>query len=73
MWVLIWDAAILLGFFLVSAVLLDCLHRSLGRERKLARTDYLTGILNSWTFHEQANIEIARAKRSQKPFTIAYF
>ncbi|PJH76176.1 MAG: hypothetical protein CO064_02640, partial [Anaerolineae bacterium CG_4_9_14_0_8_um_filter_58_9] len=73
MWVLIWDAAILLGFFLVSAVLLANLQRSLGRERKLARTDYLTGILNSRAFHEQANIEIARAKRSQKPFTIAYF
>jgi len=72
-WVLVWDAASLLGFFLVSAVLLASLHRSLGRERKLARTDYLTGILNSRAFHEQANIEIARAKRSQKPFTIAYF
>ena len=73
MWVLIWDAAILLSFFQVSAVLLAYLHRSLGRERKLARIDYLTGILNSRTFHEQANIEIARAKRSQKPFTITYF
>ena len=72
-WVLIWNAAILLGFFLVSTVLLANLRRSLGRERKLARTDYLTGILNSRAFHEEANIEIARAKRSQKPFTIAYF
>jgi len=73
MWILIWDAAVLLGFFLVSAILLANLHRSLNRERKLARTDYLTGILNSRAFHEQATIEIARAKRSQKPFTIAYF
>jgi diguanylate cyclase (GGDEF)-like protein len=72
-WVLIWDAAILLGFFLVSAVLLTNLRHSLDREKKLARTDYLTGILNSRAFHEQANIEIARANRSQKPFTIAYF
>jgi diguanylate cyclase (GGDEF)-like protein len=73
MWVLIWNAAILLGFFLVSAVLIANLHRSLGHERKLARTDFLTGILNTRAFHEQASIEIARAKRSQKPFTIAYF
>ena len=71
--VIIWNATILLGFFLVSTILLANLQRSLGRERKLARTDYLTGILNSRAFHEQANIEIARAKRSNKPFTIAYF
>jgi diguanylate cyclase (GGDEF)-like protein len=72
-WVLIVNAAILLTAYLVIARLLANLHRTLSRERRLARTDYLTGILNTRAFHDQANIEIARAKRSQKPFTIAYF
>jgi len=73
MWVLAWDTTLLLGFFLVSTTLLTNLQHSRNRERKLARTDYLTGILNSRAFHEQARIELARAKRSQKAFTIAYF
>lgn len=73
MWILTWNAATRLGFYLVGTFLLTNLHRARDRERKLARTDYLTGILNSRAFHEQANIELARAKRNQKPFTIAYF
>ncbi len=73
MWVLVLESAIRLGLFLVGAILIAQLHRSLNRERGLARTDYLTGILNSRAFREQANIELARAKRSQRPFTIIYF
>ncbi len=73
MWVLVLDSAIRLGLFLVSTILIAHLQRAPNRERGLARTDYLTGILNSRAFREQANIELARAKRSQRPFTIIYF
>jgi len=47
------------------------LRRSLARERRLARTDELTGIRNARAFHEAAGAEIERARRYQHPFSVA--
>jgi diguanylate cyclase (GGDEF)-like protein len=47
------------------------LRRSLTRERRLARTDDLTGVRNARAFHEAAGAEIERARRYQHPFTVA--
>lgn len=47
------------------------LRRSLARERRLARTDDLTGIRNARAFHEAAGAEIERARRYQHPFSVA--
>ena len=47
------------------------LRRSLARERRLARTDELTGVRNARAFHEAAGAEIERARRYQHPFSVA--
>lgn len=47
------------------------LRQSLARERRLARTDDLTGVRNARAFHEAAGAEIERSRRYQHPFSVA--
>lgn len=54
------------------AVIVARLRKALIHEKKLARTDALTGAANSRTFHEQTELEVRRASRSSQPLTIAY-
>jgi diguanylate cyclase (GGDEF)-like protein len=61
-----------LGFFLVVNFTISSLKVSLERERKMARTDYLTRVANSRYFAEIASNEIKRAGRYLHPFTVAY-
>ncbi len=68
-----WNNALQLGFFWLAVWLISLLHDVLSRERKLARTDALTGALNWRAFTEIATEEIERSRRYQHPFTVAYF
>jgi diguanylate cyclase (GGDEF)-like protein len=70
--VLLWNAWIRLGFFVVVAELLSVLRQAVDRERALARTDYLTGVKNARSFYEQADVELRRAQRNHRPLSIAY-
>ncbi len=70
--VLLWNAGVRLGFFVVVAALLSTLRQAIDRERTLARTDYLTGVKNDRSFYEQADIELRRARRHHRPMSIAY-
>jgi len=63
-----WNAIIRLGFFLVPVLLL----KNLEREKEHARTDFLTGAMNSRFFHETAQRELDRSVRYQHPFTVAF-
>lgn len=72
-WIPLWNASTRLGFFLVIAFLIVRLRRSLAHERELARTDFLTGAANPRAFYEVAEMEINRARRYGRPFSIAYF
>jgi diguanylate cyclase (GGDEF)-like protein len=67
-----WNGIGNLGFFLVVAYMISALRAVLEREKASARTDFLTGILNRRPFFEAADIEINRARRYQRPLTIAY-
>jgi diguanylate cyclase (GGDEF)-like protein len=67
-----WNATARLGLFLIVTYILSALKTALEREKKLARTDYLTGVANRMSFFELANIEINRSRRYKHPFTIAY-
>lgn len=58
--------------FLLVALLLRELKHALRYERRLARTDHLTGIFNRREFHEQLEYEIERAARLIYPITFAY-
>lgn len=68
----LWNSLIRLGFFVVVASLLTTLRSMFEHERELARSDYLTGAVNSRSFDELLTAEIARLARYQHPFTLAY-
>ena len=66
-----WNATTRLGFFLLPVFMIR-LNRALQREKELARTDFLTGVLNARFFHELAQMEINRSIRYKRPFTLAF-
>jgi len=68
-----WNVTVKLLVFLVVVELLSRLKASLEREKGLARKDELTGVANRRAFFENAQIEIDRAHRYKRPFTLAYF
>lgn len=68
----IWNTLLRLGVFVIVSLLLSYLKQSLERERKLSRTDFLTGITNSRSFHELASSELNRARRYKHPISVAY-
>lgn len=67
-----WNTFMGFGFFVIIALLLSSLRRALEHERELARTDYLTGAMNSRFFFDLLQTEINRSQRYKNPFTIAY-
>lgn len=67
-----WNTLIRLSFFVITVFLLSTLRRALERERELARTDYLTGAVNSRLFYDLVQMEIDRFQRYKHPFTLAY-
>jgi diguanylate cyclase (GGDEF)-like protein len=67
-----WNTSVSLGFFLVVTFILSQLRAELKRERKLAQTDFLTGIANSGYFTELLTWEINRCRRYKNPLTLAY-
>ncbi len=67
-----WNGVARLAAFFVVSYTVSALRASIDREKELARTDPLTGVGNVRAFHEGATAELARARRYQHPFTIAY-
>ena len=68
----VWNSLMRLATDAVVAYLFYQLHQVLQDEQQLARTDYLTGALNSRAFYEALQLEISRAKRYGRPLTLAY-
>ncbi|HEU5089986.1 MAG TPA: GGDEF domain-containing protein, partial [Roseiflexaceae bacterium] len=71
-WILGWNIMLRTGFFAVIVMLIARLRLSHDRERRLARYDALTGLLNRFGFDEAATVEIRRALRARRPLAIAY-
>jgi diguanylate cyclase (GGDEF)-like protein len=67
-----WNAATHFGFFLIVTLLVSEVRFLLEKERSLARTDFLTGVLNRRAFYETSKYEILRVKRTNLPFTVIY-
>jgi diguanylate cyclase (GGDEF)-like protein len=67
-----WNTIVSLSFFLIVSYILSALKTSLDRERELARTDFLTNIVNRRYFIELANREIRRSQRFRHHFTVSY-
>lgn len=68
----LFNGGVRLLVFLLAAWLFVELKQVNLRESLLARTDPLTGILNSREFFAQAALEIERSTRINYPFSIAY-
>jgi len=68
----LWNGAMRMGYFAIITYTLAALKEALDREKKLARTDSLTGIANAKCFYELANSEIYRSYRYDRPVTLAY-
>lgn len=68
----LWNAAVRLGFFTVTAVLLVSLRRHLTNEQRLARIDPLTGLLNTRSFDEICTRQLELARRHRRPITLGY-
>lgn len=58
--------------FTLIALMLAALKETADHHRNTARVDDLTGISNRRAFQEFAELEIARARRTGKPITIAF-
>ncbi len=67
-----WNTVVSLGFFLLINYLLSALKSGYERERRLARTDGLTGLTNRRYFQELLEAEFLRSRRYHYPLTIAY-
>jgi diguanylate cyclase (GGDEF)-like protein len=68
----VWNAMIILSFFIVITYILTSLKKALEHEEELARTDYLTGVANRRLFFELAGAEINKAYRYHRPITLIY-
>ncbi len=66
------DVIVRFAFFLIVALLLTRLSRTLKAEQRLARTDHVTGAVNARFFTELTQMEIRRFARYRRVFTVAY-
>lgn len=71
-WIVAWNGVLRLGFMLVVAMLLDLLRVHLAIERRLARSDPLTGILNARAFTEHLQFRLDLSARDGRPISLAY-
>lgn len=68
-----WDCFTRLSFYWVVAQLLASVRERLTLQKKLARTDGVTGCANARHFRELLSTEIQRFERYHHPFTLVYF
>lgn len=68
----LWNGTARFGIFVVTSSLLSRLRLSLYLEKKLARSDPLTGAANGRTFYEAVSLAVERALRAGQPVTLAY-
>lgn len=69
---LYWNMLVRTGFFIFISLILAAWKSAFERERALAHKDFLTGLANRRTFFEMGSLEIKRALRSRRPFTLAF-
>lgn len=67
-----WNALVRLGFFLIIALLLTSLRRTLDLVQKQASLDALTGLPNARRLRELVELELGRMRRYRRPLTLAY-
>ena len=66
-----WNSLVRLAYFIAIALFASALRKSLSNERRLARTDALTGVCSRRAFGELLEHDIALMRRAPNPLTIA--
>ena len=61
-----------LGILIIFSLLISEVHTLLKNEKRLSRTDYLTGIPNRRALYETVALEMKRLARTMRPFTLIY-
>lgn len=72
LWIPIWNTMIRLSFFVIIVLLLSALRKAVERETALARTDNLTGAINSRYFYTLAQQELDRFQRYGDALSLVY-
>ncbi len=67
-----WNGVIRLGSFFILTFILSELKNTLRQEKEYSRIDFLTGTRNRRYFIELLNMEIHRARRYDRPFTVVW-
>jgi diguanylate cyclase (GGDEF)-like protein len=67
-----WNCLVRLGMFVIIGLVFARLKGNLDGEKRAARVDVLTGVLNSRGFFERAEFERSRAQRYGYPLVVAY-
>jgi diguanylate cyclase (GGDEF)-like protein len=65
-----WNGVARLGSFFILTFILSTLKNTLRQEKEYSRTDFLTGIRNRRYFIELLDMEINRARRYDRPFSV---
>ncbi|MGA9343284.1 MAG: diguanylate cyclase [Rhodanobacteraceae bacterium] len=68
----VWNMLVRFAFFVITALLLTILRKSLRSQQHLARTDSLTGLYGRRAFDERLEHDLALAHRKKEPLTLAY-
>ncbi|MDX1480819.1 MAG: diguanylate cyclase [Woeseiaceae bacterium] len=68
----LWNAAVRLGFFAITSVLLVALKALLQKQRELADVDGLTGLLNRRAFEDRCGYLFRLADRQDRPVSLGY-
>lgn len=71
-WMWAFNAITQFAAFATFAVLIARLSVAVAHERVLARTDSLTGLLNSRQFREEVAMELERVKRTRSAFSLVF-
>ncbi len=71
-WIYVWNATVRFGFFFVATYILTELKIYMDREKKMARTDPLTGVRNSRAFREEAGLFFKLAARHRHVLALGY-
>lgn len=70
--ILLWNSGVRLGYFVLIAHLLNGLKERLAESERMAQTDGLTGLLNSYAFLQSAETVCRLARRYAHPLAIGY-
>lgn len=71
-WIPYWNALVRFAFFVIVALLVATLRRTVREARSLARTDPVTHAANARAFHEAAARELLLTRRTGRAFALVY-